>query len=235
MTSLFSRGFRGRPRSSATAGRLPPGQYETRDFPVLSAGPTPHVSLEAWDFTLRGPGGRTARWTWDEFQALPREPVTADIQLRHQVVQVRHGLGGRLGGHSSRGGCRAGRRARALRARSVRQRLHETMIPEALPQRPAFLGLLGRNRLLCPAPRRRCHAPVGLSKDRRTAGLGRYQKPRPEMISRRGFRLTVWAWVELNYRPHAYQAAHVGTEFRRHSCNSLTSRAICPDCLPRMP
>ena len=81
MTSIFSRGFRGRPRSTASAGRLPPGQYETRDFPVLSAGPTPRVSLEAWDFTLRGPGGRTARWTWDEFQRLPHEPVTADIHF----------------------------------------------------------------------------------------------------------------------------------------------------------
>ena len=79
MTSPFSRGFRGRPRSAAAAGRLPPGQYETRDFPVLSAGPTPRISLATWDFTLRGPGGQTARWTWDEFQALPREPVTADI------------------------------------------------------------------------------------------------------------------------------------------------------------
>jgi DMSO/TMAO reductase YedYZ molybdopterin-dependent catalytic subunit len=80
MTSLFSRGFRGRPRSTAVAGRLPPGQYETRDFPVLSAGPTPRVSLEAWDFTLRGPGRQTARWTWDEFQTLPHEPITAGLR-----------------------------------------------------------------------------------------------------------------------------------------------------------
>ncbi len=79
MTLSFSRGFRGRPRSTVDADRLPPGQYETRDFPVLSAGPTPRVSLQAWDFTLSGPAGRTARWTWDEFNALPREPVTADI------------------------------------------------------------------------------------------------------------------------------------------------------------
>ena len=79
MTSQFSRGFRGRPRSPAAAGRLPPGQYETREFPVLSAGPTPRVALGAWDFTLSGPAGTTARWTWDEFQALPHEPVTADI------------------------------------------------------------------------------------------------------------------------------------------------------------
>jgi DMSO/TMAO reductase YedYZ molybdopterin-dependent catalytic subunit len=75
---FVSRGFRGRRQPSA-AGRLPPGQYETRDFPVLSAGPTPHTPPAAWDFTLRGPRGATARWTWEEFQALPRETVTVDI------------------------------------------------------------------------------------------------------------------------------------------------------------
>jgi DMSO/TMAO reductase YedYZ molybdopterin-dependent catalytic subunit len=80
MTEPFiSRGFRGRGQTSATAGRLPPGQYETRDFPVLSAGPTPHTSLATWDFTVRCPSGPTARWTWDEFQALPHETVTTDI------------------------------------------------------------------------------------------------------------------------------------------------------------
>jgi DMSO/TMAO reductase YedYZ molybdopterin-dependent catalytic subunit len=76
---FVSRGFRGRRQPDATAHRLPPGQYETRDFPVLSAGPTPHTSLATWDFTVRGPGGPAARWTWDEFQALPHETVTTDI------------------------------------------------------------------------------------------------------------------------------------------------------------
>lgn len=79
LMSPVSRGFRGRPRPTADAGRLPPGQYETRDFPVLSAGPTPRVSLAAWDFTVRGLGTPMARWTWDQFQALPRETVTTDI------------------------------------------------------------------------------------------------------------------------------------------------------------
>jgi DMSO/TMAO reductase YedYZ molybdopterin-dependent catalytic subunit len=80
MTEPFiSRGFRGRRQGAATAGRLPPGQYETRDFPVLSAGPTPRTSLATWDFTVRGRGAPTARWTWDELQALPHETVTADI------------------------------------------------------------------------------------------------------------------------------------------------------------
>jgi len=43
--SFISRGFRGRRQPSATAGRLPPGQYKTPDFPVLSAGPTPSTPL----------------------------------------------------------------------------------------------------------------------------------------------------------------------------------------------
>ena len=41
---IISRGFSGR-RSEADA-KLPPGQYLTTDFPVLSAGPTPHIPLD---------------------------------------------------------------------------------------------------------------------------------------------------------------------------------------------
>ena len=74
-----SRGFRGRRQSTATAERLPPGQYETRDFPVLSAGPTPRTPLSAWDFSLCGADGLVARWTWDEFNALPHQTITTDI------------------------------------------------------------------------------------------------------------------------------------------------------------
>jgi DMSO/TMAO reductase YedYZ molybdopterin-dependent catalytic subunit len=79
MMPPVSRGFRGRRQPAAIAGRLPPGQYEARDFPVLSAGPTPRTPLAAWNFTLQGASGRTARWTWDEFVALPRETTTTDI------------------------------------------------------------------------------------------------------------------------------------------------------------
>jgi DMSO/TMAO reductase YedYZ molybdopterin-dependent catalytic subunit len=80
MTEPFiSRGFRGRGRPGATAARLPPGQYETPDFPVLSAGPTPRTPVATWDFLLRGADGPAARWTWDEFQALPHETVNTDI------------------------------------------------------------------------------------------------------------------------------------------------------------
>src|SRR5688572_27831402 len=75
---IISRGFTGRRRTGATS-RLPPGQYETRDFPVLSAGPTPRTPLSAWDFTIRAADGATARWTWDELLALPHETPTVDI------------------------------------------------------------------------------------------------------------------------------------------------------------
>jgi DMSO/TMAO reductase YedYZ molybdopterin-dependent catalytic subunit len=58
--SPISRGFYGRRRPEADPSRVPPGQYVTHDFPVLSAGPTPHTPLEAWSFTLTGAvdGGR---------------------------------------------------------------------------------------------------------------------------------------------------------------------------------
>ena len=75
---FIARGFHGR-RGSADAGRLPPGQYETRDFPVLSAGPTPRTPLESWDFTIRDAAGRSVRWSWAELQALPHATPTVDI------------------------------------------------------------------------------------------------------------------------------------------------------------
>jgi DMSO/TMAO reductase YedYZ molybdopterin-dependent catalytic subunit len=76
--SFFTRGFEGRRRDDAPEGRVPPGQYLTEGFPVLSAGPTPRTPLEQWTFTVEG-GAEPARWTWDEFQALPRESITVDI------------------------------------------------------------------------------------------------------------------------------------------------------------
>ena len=75
----ISRGFRGRRSNDEEARRLPPGQYLERDFPVLSAGPTPRVPLDAWTFTLDGAVDEPRTWTWEEFQALPSEVVTRDI------------------------------------------------------------------------------------------------------------------------------------------------------------
>ncbi len=75
----ITRGFRGRPRRSEGDDRVPPGQYVTDDFPVLSAGPTPHTPLSEWTFSIVGEIDEPRRWTWDEFRELPRETITRDI------------------------------------------------------------------------------------------------------------------------------------------------------------
>ena len=75
----ISRGFRGRRRSRADPSRVPPGQYVTDDFPVLSAGPTPHTPLSDWSFTIQGAVDEPRSWTWDELRSLPSETVTVDI------------------------------------------------------------------------------------------------------------------------------------------------------------
>ena len=78
--SPVSRGFHGRRRDEDVAsGRVPPGQYVTEDFPVLSAGPTPHAATAGWSFSVRQGGSELCSWTWDEILALPAEEITADI------------------------------------------------------------------------------------------------------------------------------------------------------------
>ena len=77
--AFVSRGFRGRPQVDREASGIPPGQYVTRDFPVLSAGPTPHVPLESWKLEITGQVDAPSAWTWQEFRALPTEEVTVDI------------------------------------------------------------------------------------------------------------------------------------------------------------
>jgi DMSO/TMAO reductase YedYZ molybdopterin-dependent catalytic subunit len=77
--SFVSRGFKGRRRDDAPADRVPAGQHVTRDFPVLSAGPTPRVALEEWTFAIGGEVDEPRRWSWEEFRALPSEEITTDI------------------------------------------------------------------------------------------------------------------------------------------------------------
>jgi DMSO/TMAO reductase YedYZ molybdopterin-dependent catalytic subunit len=77
--SPISRGFLGRRQPVEDPSRLPPGQYLTSDFPVLSAGPTPHTPLDQWSFRIEGAVDRSVSWQWDEFLALAAETVNVDI------------------------------------------------------------------------------------------------------------------------------------------------------------
>jgi DMSO/TMAO reductase YedYZ molybdopterin-dependent catalytic subunit len=69
----------GRRRPVADPSRVPPGQYLVPDFPVLSAGPTPHTPLDQWSFTIQGAVDQPVSWKWEEFSALPSETITVDI------------------------------------------------------------------------------------------------------------------------------------------------------------
>jgi DMSO/TMAO reductase YedYZ molybdopterin-dependent catalytic subunit len=77
---FISRGFVGKRREpTGTANRVPPGQHLITDFPVLSAGPTPHSPLDRWSFTIEGLVQEPVRWSWADFQQLPRQTFVVDI------------------------------------------------------------------------------------------------------------------------------------------------------------
>jgi DMSO/TMAO reductase YedYZ molybdopterin-dependent catalytic subunit len=76
---FFSRAFSGRRQPAEAEGRLPPGQYLTPDFPVLSAGPTPHTALDRWTFRVEGLVKEPIEWNWKDFGALPEQNYDVDI------------------------------------------------------------------------------------------------------------------------------------------------------------
>lgn len=61
------------------AQRIPPGQSRTKKWPVLDAGGPPRIDLAKWELKLWGLVNEPVRWTWEEFQALPRVRVFADF------------------------------------------------------------------------------------------------------------------------------------------------------------
>lgn len=69
-------GFKQKRTSNKT---LPPGQYETHDFPVLSKGPTPMVDTNDWSLKVSGLVEQPLHWDWESFSKLPNMEVTKDI------------------------------------------------------------------------------------------------------------------------------------------------------------
>lgn len=52
--------------------RIPPGQSQTKKWPVLHSGAVPRFDPATWDFRVLGEVDRPERLTWRELQALPR-------------------------------------------------------------------------------------------------------------------------------------------------------------------
>ncbi len=59
--------------------RIPPGQYTTSKWPVLTYGETPRIEPEAWSIHLFGKVAEEITLTWAQFQALPRVRIEADF------------------------------------------------------------------------------------------------------------------------------------------------------------
>ena len=82
--------------------RLPPGQYEVNDFPVLDLGVQPSVAEADWTLAVGGEVERPLSWTWRDFLAQPQVEITCDIHCvttwsrfdnRWRGVSARHLLG----------------------------------------------------------------------------------------------------------------------------------------------
>jgi DMSO/TMAO reductase YedYZ molybdopterin-dependent catalytic subunit len=59
--------------------RVPPGQYVTDKWPVLTYGRTPEITPEKWTLKISGLVAAERTLSWKEFQALPRVRITADF------------------------------------------------------------------------------------------------------------------------------------------------------------
>jgi DMSO/TMAO reductase YedYZ molybdopterin-dependent catalytic subunit len=59
--------------------RLPVGQHEVRNWPVLDLGDQPQISLDAWRLEIGGLVDNPCTLTWDQFLALPQTDDVSDF------------------------------------------------------------------------------------------------------------------------------------------------------------
>jgi DMSO/TMAO reductase YedYZ molybdopterin-dependent catalytic subunit len=76
---LGQRGRRQAEKLGIDPERVPPGQYLTERFPVLTVGPNPAFDLNTWDLQVFGEVDDELQLSWDELMALPQKDVVVDI------------------------------------------------------------------------------------------------------------------------------------------------------------
>ena len=76
---LRARGERQAREKGLDPARIPPGQYLTERFPVLTYGPNPPVDLSTWSLSVDGEVEEPFSLSWDELMALPQHEITVDI------------------------------------------------------------------------------------------------------------------------------------------------------------
>ena len=75
-------GERGRTQGAALAvdpARIPPGQYLTSKFPVLTYGPNPPQDRAHWSLSVDGAVEQPFSVSWEELMAMKQVTITADI------------------------------------------------------------------------------------------------------------------------------------------------------------
>ena len=81
------------------AARLPPGQREVKNWPVLDLGIQPNLPASRWRLDIAGMVENPISWSWADFNAQPQEEFTSDIHCvtawsrfdnRWQGVSTRH-------------------------------------------------------------------------------------------------------------------------------------------------
>jgi DMSO/TMAO reductase YedYZ molybdopterin-dependent catalytic subunit len=83
-----------RERDTSEQDRIPPGQYRTDKFPVLSYGPTPRIKLKDWRLRIFGLVEKPFEIDWAEFTSLSTTIVKTDIHCVTPLESIGHGVGG---------------------------------------------------------------------------------------------------------------------------------------------
>jgi DMSO/TMAO reductase YedYZ molybdopterin-dependent catalytic subunit len=61
---------------------------------VLTAGPTPHVATEDWNFRIDGMFASGREWNWEQFHELPFETIPCDIHCVTKWSKLGTSFGG---------------------------------------------------------------------------------------------------------------------------------------------
>jgi DMSO/TMAO reductase YedYZ molybdopterin-dependent catalytic subunit len=75
--TVVNKGFIG--KGGDSYHRLPPGQTEVVQWPVLTYGPTPHIDTSEWTLTIDGAVNNPVTIDWQAFNALPMLKLKTDI------------------------------------------------------------------------------------------------------------------------------------------------------------
>ena len=76
---IAARGRKQADKLGIDPARVPPGQYLTERFPVLTYGRNPKYDLKTWSLAVDGEVESPFALSWDELLALPQHEITVDI------------------------------------------------------------------------------------------------------------------------------------------------------------